>query len=270
MSMTIESESITSLLLSIDKGNFAPSEYAGLSNKISERTVEVVNDAAQAKVLFEAEKARIAKRGNDSSAYLSRNNVTIKEVLETYYRGVVDTKEGRKLSGAFTISEMMLMLGTFNHLMLVRQIYLDGYKWNLRKIKAKRMIQKIAGKLKKDTASADDLSFMETLTKNSKECEERMLFYLRNQVTIIMNAILEELGTDLKGASRKQLEGICLESHEICTYGSSLNEYFEKRKKEGTEVFKDVALLDACGERSADLYRVLATETYTEAKEKRK
>lgn len=269
MQETIESWSITPLLLTIDKGDFAPSEYVNLSNKVANRTVEITKDSEQARVLLETEKKKIETRGNDVSSYLVRNNVTIKEVLETYYRGVVDTKDGRKLSSNFTISEMMLMLGTFNHLMLVRQIYLDGNKWNVRKIKAQKLVQKVANKLGKGNNQAD-FAFVEEMAMNSKIAEERMLSYLRDQATVLMNGILAELGTNLRETTRKQLEGICLESHELVTYGEELGSYFEKRKTEGPSVFNDVALLDACGERSVDLYRILATETYHEKNEKRK
>ncbi len=269
MLKTIESGAITPLLLILDKGEFAPTEFRSLSDEVSKRIVEITKDTEEVKALLESEKKKITERGDDISSYLFRNDTEIREVFETYYRGVVDKDKERKLSKRFTITEMMLILGVFTHFMTVRQTYLDGYKWNSRKLSVQRMTQKAKSKIKRGEAS-EDLGFIQNIVDGSRISEERMLSYLRNQSTVLINAILEELGTSLKDTSRKQLESILDDSQELCIMASGLSAYFEKRKEEGTPLYSDVALLDACGERHPDLYSILATDSYNSKGGKRK
>ncbi len=269
MSKTIESSSITPLLLQLDKGEFAPSEYDILSNELTRCIVEITRNAEEAKVLLNAESKKITERGNGISNYLSRDNVEMKEALETYYRGVIDTDKGRNLSKRFTITEKMLMLGVFTRLMVVREKYLEGYKWNSRKLRIYGMIQRAKCKIKGEKLS-DNFELLQNIAETSRIGEERMLFYLRNQVTVLMNAILEELGISFKSTNRGQLQSILVESQDLCDAVPSLKAYFEKREADGTPLYSDVALLDACGENHPDLYSVLATETYQDKKEKRK
>ena len=271
---TVENSAITSLLLLLDSGkrdngvSIGEMEKDVICDTIATEVERLIDSKEQAKSIFKAEKKLIADRGNDKENYLSRDSISIKEVLEAYYRGVVDRNEFRRLSSNYSISEMMLMLGTFMHLMEVRNRGLEEVKNRAMQLKMAKVISRMTGRMQTMSQSKkEDMNFLDTLLANTRMSEERMLAYMQDQVTVIMKAILEEMGSNFGLATKRQLERICISSRELASAANVIESYFSTQPF--PMVASDVALLDSCGERSPKLYSVLDFTTGTKEKQKR-
>ncbi len=267
---TVENSAITSLLLMLDSDKFDSVELSkeNVCNTIATETERIIDGSEQARTLFKAEKRLIEERGSDKENYLSRDSVSIKEVLEAYYRGVVDRNEYRRLNGNYSISEKMLMLGTFMHLMEARNRGLEEVKRRTMQLKTAKVILKFTGKMKAMPESKkEDMAFLDNLLTTTRISEERMLAYMQDQVTVIIKAILEEMGSNFGLAPKRQLEGICTSSHELASVANIIKSYFSTQPF--PIVAADVALFDSCGERSPKLYAVLDFTTDPKEKQKR-
>ena len=253
MSLTLTNSSITSLLLSLDREK-SREQAEATSNAIAERVVAITLDAAQAKTLFQSEKRLIGMRGNNAEDYLLSDDISAREVLESYYRGVSDRNNFRRLSHNYTISEMMLMLGTFMHMREVRDSFLEYAKNSSRKLRISKLVRSFTA----PSSQKEDMNLLGNLISGTVESEEKMLSYMRDQVTVIMRAILEEMGSNFGLASKSQIQNICTSSHELCLLSPVMAGYFRDRRERMPMVQGDVIVLESCGETSKQLYETIS------------
>lgn len=261
MNLTLGNSSITALLLLLDQEGVTPSEKEAASKTIANQVVEITTDSSQARTLFQSEKNLIGERGNSIEGYLLKDNVSVKEVLEAYYRGVTDRNNFRRLSNQYTISEMMLMLGTFMHMMEVRHASLDFAKKSARKLKGIKLIRRIAS-----VESSGDFELLQNLISVTQESNAKMMSYMNSQTDVVMRAILEEMGSNFGFASKKQLEGICLASYDLATLSPVMASYFSERRELNPAVQGDVMVLESCGEHSPKLYETIEFQSKENSK----
>lgn len=253
MQKTIEMSAITSLLIQLDATS-NQTEKDKISDEVVEQVMLLTKSTSEAKALFQSEKDLITARGGDVKEYLAHDDVSLKEVLEAYYRGTIDKNDYRRLSKSYTISEMMLMVGTFTQLLEARNNGLEAARKASRQITIRRW----ADKFSKEKA-VEDFQLLEEMVRGAKISEERMISYLNDQITVTMKAILEAMGSNFAMASKKQIEGIFDSAYALCTASKPLATTFERRREEFPAIYSDVALLDGCGEHSPKLYRVMDT-----------
>ncbi len=267
MTTTIENNSITSLLLLLEGESLPKSKVLDVSNMVAEKTLEIIEGNEQANALFIAEKKLIGERGNSKENYLIRDDVTVNEILESYFRGIIEKNNFRRLSDSYSISELMLMLGTFAHLMEARNKGFEDARATSIKIRVQKLLNRF--RRKKADNQGEDLNFLENIVATTKASEERMISYMQDQVTVITKTILEKMGSNFGLATRRQLEGICTSSYELCSMGTALSHYFKERDTQFPPIHTDVALMDACGERSPKLYSVLEPVTESPMEKKK-
>lgn len=255
MKSTLKNGSITSLLLLLDQEGVDSSQKEEACNMIAAEVEKIITETSQAKTLFQSEKRIIGSRGNDMESYLVREDVSTREVLETYYKGVTDRNNFRRLSNDYTISEMMLMLGTFMHMMEVRVDALEYSKRSARRLKGIHLIRRFTA-----PQAVDDMNLLETLISTTETSNRKMLSYMNGQVDVVMRAILEEMGSNFGFASKKQLEGICQASYELVLSNPVMASYFRERNEKRPVVQADVLVLESCGEHSPQLQETIQFE----------
>lgn len=252
MSLTLKNSAVTALLLSLDQEK-SREQAEATSNTIAEKVVPITVDATQAKTLFQSEKRLIGVRGDDIEDYLLSDEISTREVLEAYYRGVSDRNNFRRLSNNYTISEMMLMLGTFMNMMEVRESFLTYSKNSSRKVRISKCVRRFTAA----PSQKADMDLLENLISGAIESEEKMLSYMRDQVTVIIRAILEEMGSNFGLATKTQIQNICTSSHELCLLSPVMAGYFRDRRERMPMVQGDVIVLESCGETSKQLYETI-------------
>lgn len=261
MELTLKNSSITTLLLLLDQEDVTSGIKELASQTIANKVVEITTDSSQARTLFQSEKKLIGERGNDIEDDLLKDNVSVKEVLEAYYRGVTDRNNFRRLSNQYTISEMMLMLGTFMHMMETRQRSVEFAKRSAKKLRRIKIVRRFTA-----PESLGDFELLQSLVSATQESNEKMMAYMSSQTDVVMRAILEEMGSNFGFASRKQLEGICLASYDLASISPVMASYFKERLDLNPAVQGDVMVLESCGEHSPKLYETIEFQSKESSK----
>lgn len=255
MKSTLNNGSITSLLLLLDQEGVDRDQKEEACNRIASEVEKIITETSQAKALFQTEKKLIGSRGNDRESYLVREDVSTREVLETYYKGVTDRNNFRRLANNYTISEMMLMLGTFMHMMEIRVDALEYSRRSARRLKGIHFIRRFTA-----PQAVDDMNLLETLISTTESSNAKMLTYMNGQVDVVMRAILEEMGSNFGFASKKQLGNICQASYDLVLASPVMASYFKERQEKRPVVQADVIVLESCGEHSPQLQETIQFE----------
>lgn len=244
MTTTVKNCAITSLLLQLDKKDLSLWMQDIITQEIAIQCRKITRDPRQVGILLRHENNKISYRGDELSDYLMSNSVTVEEILNTFFVSSVKAENGRRILHHYvTVSEMMLMLGTFLEFMELRDRNQSAFKSSLSFAKIEGLFHS-----KKTEKKLE----WENVLERELVREEVTMNYLQNQASSIMKSILLNLGLTIKETSKRQLKRICHASKELCSYSPEWISYFENRAKYGPSAVGDLKIFEQFEKEASD------------------
>lgn len=256
--MLFKRNAISSLLLELDSDDLPQSKRGHLSNCLAQEVMDFIPSLDCATPLLNREKEIIEKRGRDPQKYLMGSDIGIREVLQRFYKSIYYDDEGKKqLVPDLTISELMIMLGVFDSILITRENENDGYVRKLRKIR-KKTSKKYSYYVNKKNGldELDDLFRQEESIKDSSYEVLALIDILSENMDLIEAEIYKALNTYEDKLSNKDIDRIEYLSSKLANSYSKIESDIKKRKQKEPTVFDDTLLLEYCGEDSERLFEV--------------
>ena len=256
--MLFKRNAISSLMLELDSDDLPQSSRGQLSNLLAQEVVELTNIPDCAMNLVNYEKAIIEKRGSNPDIYLMHSDLNMSEVLKTYYRSIYYENDGSKgLIPNLSISELMIMLGTFRILMDRRSRIKNSYENRLKSVK--RKTKRRFGYYLRRTNGMEELDaylYQEgTLTDDIKE-ETAFMNILTENTDLLEQAIYSILGFRPEHMTEENIAKIIKRSKELALSYTQIKEDLNKRRKANTSLLDDVLFLESAGDAPETFERI--------------
>ncbi len=255
MSEKLRSKAITALLIRSTYEDEKRQRKTALANRLALEVLNVTQDVEQAKLLLDSERKKIASRGEIEEYYLLGNDVTVREVLKTYYAEVGrDFHGNRILSSQLTISEMMLMLGVFCLLEEERHLQSQRISKEIQKIRYRLFGR---GYSTGKRLSKEEIAYLmdyKNILHSRKVAENKMIQYLQSQNKVVTDAILRILGTSMEEAKTVDLMRLVSASGHLCLTSKPIRIFLDMRRN---TVEDDIAYFQKMGESCENLEYIL-------------
>lgn len=262
--MLCKRNAISSLMLELDSDDLPQSSRGQLSNSLAQEVVELVKIPDCAMNLVNYEKRIIEQRGSNPAVYLMHSDLNMKEVLKKYYSSIYYDNDGsKKLIPNLSISELMLMLGTFKVLVDRRTKIRQSYENSLKRVK-KKTSRKFGYYLRRINGMEElDANLYQegTLTDDIKE-ETAFINILTENTDLLEQRIHEILGLKPEEMTQENLARIVKRSKELALSYTKIKEDSNTRRKANTTLLDDVLFLESAGDDPETFERIFEPERH--------
>lgn len=260
--MLFKRNAISSLMLELDSDDLPQSIRGQLSNSLAQEVVELTNIPDCAMNLVNYEKRIIEQRGSKPAVYLMHSDLNMKEVLKKYYSSIYYDNDGsKKLIPNLSISELMLMLGTFKILVDRRTKIRQSYENSLKRVK-KKTSRKFGYYLRRINGMEElDANLYQegTLTDDIKE-ETAFINILTENTDLLEQRIHSILGLKPEEMTQENLARIVKRSKELALSYTKIKEDSNTRRKTNTTLLDDVLFLESVGDDPETFERIFEPE----------
>ncbi len=257
----LNKRAISAQLLELERDDVSAFRKQDLNNQVSVGVLRVTTKLDQAEHLLTEEKRKIKSRGLNPIEYLFGDGTIVQDILRTFYQSKEVTKNDKEvLTGDYTLSEMMMMLGTFIWFAEERETQHEKARRNYRKVNQKINRNGIYAFAKFSTQEEEDLFAYSEMLRITKLEETRMFTYLAREVKVIFEAIAASLGISLKDMDEAQMKSIYKESLVLCRSRKEIACFFARRNQKMPVVNDDVLFFRRMGEKEANLSDIVLPE----------
>lgn len=270
-----KTNSISSMILELESGELSSSKKNAVCNELALSTIRLSKEKAQIQHLFTKETAQLEKRGNNPQEYLWNENVSLNDIFKSFYQHfprVENPETGetvRQYDDALTISELLLMLGSFSWFQQLRIHILKTYE-KQRKHLERKTNKKYRYYLNQPDglAKLDGMMLLKSGLEDSIKEEQQFSSYISTLSMTVLKEVIHYLGEELENLTLPQVKSICtLALDSSYQYAGIRRELFIRWRNQST-VSVDVLYLEGCGDTSDALQDVLVKPSCISEKKK--